>query len=80
MVDTERLKSLINESGIRKELIAGRCGMSISSLNNKLAQRTAFNVEEAVQISGILGIDRPTFMDIFFKDDVGNMPTQGRFA
>lgn len=79
MVDTERLKSLINDSGIRKEIIAGKCGISLSSLNNKLAQRTVFNIEEAVEIKNILGIDMPTFNEIFLKGEVGNMPT-GRFA
>ena len=80
MVDTERLKSLINQSGIRKELIAGKCGMSISSLNNKLAQRTDFCIEEAVSICDLLQIDKPTLLEIFFKDEVGKMPTDGRFA
>lgn len=79
MVDTERLKSLINDSGIRKEIIAGKCGISLSSLNNKLAQRTVFNIEEAVEIKNILGIDMPTFNEIFLKGEVGNLPT-GRFA
>lgn len=76
MVDKERLKTLIAESGISKELIAGSIGISITSLNNKISQRTGFYLEEAVKISKLLKIDRDTMFDVFFKDDVGNEPTE----
>ena len=80
MVDTTRLNDLISKSGIRKELIAGAVGVSISTLNNKLSKRTDFRIEEAQTISNILGIDKTTMIDIFFMDEVGKMPTKGERA
>ena len=77
MIDTGKLNDLITKSGIRKEIIAGAAGMSIGSLNNKLAGRTAFYIEEATTISHILKMDQKTFLDVFFKGEVGKSPTGG---
>lgn len=80
MVDTGRLTELISKSGVRKELIAGAAGMSIGSLNNKLAGRTAFYIEEANVIKALLNLDQKTFFDVFFASEVGNEPTGGERA
>lgn len=80
MVDTGRLTELISKSGVRKELIAGAAGMSIGSLNNKLAGRTAFYIEEANVIKALLNLDQKTFFDVFFASEVGNEPTGGKRA
>ena len=80
MVDTGKLNELISKSGIRKELIAGEAGMSIGSLNNKLAGRTGFYIEEANVIKGLLNLDQQTFYNIFFAQEVGTKSTGGERA
>ena len=80
MVDTGRLSDLIVKSGIKKELIAGAARMSIGSLNNKLAGRTAFYIEEANVIKALLNLDQKTFFEVFFAPEVGNQPTGGKRA
>ena len=78
MVDTGRLNDLISKSGLRKEVIAGAAGMSIGSLNNKLAGRTGFYIEEATAIKGLLDLDQQTFYNIFFASEVGTESTRGQ--
>ena len=75
MVDVEKLGYLIKESGLPKEMVAGLTGMSLNTLNNKLAQRTGIYIEEAEKFRKILKMNQQTFLDVFFKDDVGITPT-----
>lgn len=68
MVDTESLSTRIKKSGKSKEEICAIMGISIGSLNNKLAGRTSFTVPEAKSIQRILKIDNADMIKIFFNN------------
>lgn len=67
MPDRERLEERIQDSGLKKEFIAQKLGMSLNSLNNKISGRTSFLIGEAFKLKEILNIDEDVFNDIFLN-------------
>jgi len=76
MTKTEVLKRLIKESGIRKEKIAALLGISITSLNNKITNRTSFYADELYHLKALLNLSQAQFFDIFFASEVSDTDTR----
>jgi len=73
MVDTKSLSKRIKESGKSKEEICGIMGISLGSLNNKLAGRTSFTVPEAKDLQRILKLTDTITMQIFFGNKLSKI-------
>lgn len=74
MTNSEWLEAQIKNSGLKKQFISEKLGMSLNSLNNKLSGRTAFTVNEAIKLKLLIGIDETQFNDIFLN----SMSTENR--
>lgn len=57
MTNTELLSKLIKDSGLKLQFIAEKMGISRSSLNNKIQNRTEFRTGEIESLCSILGIN-----------------------
>ena len=57
MTNTELLSKLIKDSGLKLQFIAEKMGISRSSLNNKIQNRTEFRAGEIESLCSILGIN-----------------------
>ena len=69
MTDTAMLVEKIKRSGLHKQFIAERMGISRASLWNKVSGKTAFNQYEIAAICDVLGIkDHAEMEAIFFAD------------
>lgn len=58
MVNENLLKAKIIEKGIDKKVIAEKLGISPTSLNYKINNKTQFKASEIQLLSKILGIDK----------------------
>ena len=75
MTNTNELNKVIKESGLRKEKIANELGISLSSLNNKIANRTSFYVDEIEILKRTLKLNEKQFTSIFFAPRVSSYDT-----
>lgn len=75
MTNTIELNKVIKESGFRKEKIANDLGISLTSLNNKIANRTSFYVGEIDTLKRILKLNEKQFNSIFFAPEVSSYDT-----
>ena len=67
MVNTELLNELIDASGLKREYIAQRIGISRQALYSKILGETQFTIKEVAILSEVLGIKRLSDRDrIFF--------------
>lgn len=65
MTNTNRLKDIINDRGIKCTYIASRLGISRQSLSQKINGRTRFNNDEIKAMCDILKIKKADCFDIF---------------
>lgn len=70
MTDTERLNQKIKDSGIKKNWISEKCGMSYNSFLNKLNNKTDFTAPEISTLKDVLGLSPQEVNDIFFSQMV----------
>lgn len=70
MTDTERLNQKIKDSGIKKNWISEKCGMSYNSFLNKLNNKTDFTASEISTLKDVLGLSPQEVNDIFFSQMV----------
>ena len=70
MTDTERLNKKIKDSGIKKNWISEKCGMSYNSFLNKLNNKTDFTAPEISTLKDVLGLSPQEVNDIFFSQMV----------
>ena len=67
MVNTEMLNLLIDSSGLKREYIARRIGISRQALYSKINNVTDFTISEVVVLCEVLGIKKPSDRNrIFF--------------
>ena len=76
MVNKEVLVEEIQKSGLKKEFICSRLGMSLNTLNNKISGRTKFLVTEAFDLKTLLKMDDVLFRSIFLPN-MSTMSAQG---
>ena len=74
MVDVEKLKTEIKESGQTVRDVADKMGIDVSTLYRKLQSGgESFTVKEASQITEILSLRREKAQAIFFGNKVADM-------
>ncbi len=67
MVNTVLLNELIDASGLKREYIAQRVGISRQALYSKIQGESQFTVKEVAILSEVLGIKRLSDRDrVFF--------------
>jgi predicted transcriptional regulator len=70
MVDLERLKRIIDDSGITMVAVAKKTGILRETLYNRLAGRGEFTVSEVESISEVFHLSGQERDDIFFAKQV----------
>jgi hypothetical protein len=71
MVDTDRLRAAVKESGLKYGYIAKRLALSYQGLQNKIENKTEFLFSEAVAFAILLNIASLNEREmIFFKQKV----------
>ena len=75
MINYPALKEVVSKSGIKKSSIASRLGITRANLYDKLNGNRIFDVTEVYSLKDILRLSDQAFLDIFFNNDVGKMPT-----
>lgn len=69
MVDTEKLKRLIDQSGFKHKFIAQKLAVDSSCFSRKINNKREFKSEEIKILCGLLKIDsRDEMLSIFFTD------------
>lgn len=76
MVDTELLRKKIDESGLKLNFIAEKCGLTYQGLSNKLNNARAFKTSEAGILKDLLQLSSDEFESIFFASTVANTATK----
>ena len=56
MTDTQKLKAKIVESGLTQAKVANKLGISVTSFNNKLLNRSSFKASEMFCLCELLNI------------------------
>lgn len=69
MVNTEKLEFAIGKSGIKKQFLADKLGISTATFVNKLSGKTRFYAEEAILLLKLLQIN-PDEMTNYFNEEV----------
>lgn len=62
-----KLKIIIKKSGMKMNYIAKELGITTQSLNNKLASRTRFTINEARELIKVLNLNDKEAKEIFFE-------------
>ena len=75
MVNTELLNKKIDESGIKKKVIANRIGVSTTTLRAKTNGVYAFDSDQMTQLGKILNLNNDEFISIFFPTMVEKIST-----
>lgn len=65
MTNTELLEKHIQESGIKRRVIAEKCGFDAHTLRNKIQNRSEFTASEIIIISKILSLPNKVRDEIF---------------
>ena len=66
MTDTAKLKQAIADSGLKKGYIAKQMGISRTSLDNYINNRTELRQSHIEALSTILNLDKDQRLSIFF--------------
>lgn len=80
MTDTELLRSIIKEKGLKFGFIAKKLGLSAYGFQKKVQNQNEFKVKEVDALCKILGIEDVNLKEaIFFaKEDDYKSPTGGK--
>ena len=77
MTNTELLKEIINEKGIKKKRIIEELGMGYNSFQKKLNNLKPFNAIEIEKLCNLLDINSLKLKErVFFATDVDKMSTK----
>ena len=77
MTNTKELNKRILETVGRKEIVAAKLGISLTSLNNKIANRTEFKASEISILKKLLKLSEEDVFRIFFTAKVSSYDTLG---
>lgn len=70
MVDAEKLKQKIEDSGLKIGFIAGKLGLSHQGFLNKLNGEYSFKLDEIQKLCNTMNLSAEDRDSIFFADDV----------
>lgn len=65
MTNTELLEKRINESGMKRCVIATKCGVDAHTLRNKIKNKSEFTASEIVALSKLLSLTNRERDEIF---------------
>ena len=68
MVDTVRLKELVDESGLRKSFICEKLGITRSGYFKKETGKSDFTASEIKVLKGLLKLSNKDVADIFLTE------------
>lgn len=68
MIDLEKLRNLIDDSGLKMNFIASELNLSRESLYYKLEGKTEFKVSEVQKLTRVLNMSNDMRNIIFFKN------------
>ena len=77
MTNTKELNKRILETVGRKEIVAAALEISLTSLNNKIANRTEFKASEISILKKLLKLSEEDVFRIFFTAKVSKYDTLG---
>ena len=77
MTNTKELNKRILETVGRKEIVAAKLEISLTSLNNKIANRTEFKASEIAILKKLLKLSDEDVWRIFFVAKVSSCDTLG---
>lgn len=75
-MNNEKLKEVIQESGIKISVLADKIGISRQSLYMKINGERSFDQGEIMALKSNLHLSDEQFMTIFFSDDVDKLSTK----
>lgn len=65
MTDTEQLRKIISNSGLKYSYVAEKIGLTYQGFKNKIENKNLFNVEEVDKLCKLLNIT-----DIYQKEEI----------
>ena len=75
-MNNEKLKEVIQDSGIKISVLADKIGISRQSLYMKVNGDRSFDQGEIMALKSNLHLSDEQFMTIFFSDDVDKLSTK----
>lgn len=72
-MNNEKLKEVIQDSGIKVSVLADKIGISRQSLHMKLNGERNFDQGEIMSLKAYLHLSDEQFIEIFFNDDVDSL-------
>ena len=75
-MNNEKLKEVIQDSGIKISVLADKIGISRQSLYMKINGERSFDQGEIMALKSNLHLSDEQFMTIFFSDDVDELSTK----
>jgi hypothetical protein len=79
LTDTDKLRTMIKESGLKYNYIANKLSLSRHGLKKKIDNDSEFKSSEIIALSEILHIRSPEEREsIFFRPEVDNKSTHVR--
>ena len=75
-MNNEKLKEVIQDSGIKMSVLADKIGISRQSLYMKINGERSFDQGEIMALKSNLHLSDEQFMTIFFSDDVDKLSTK----
>lgn len=67
MVDTERLRAVIKQSGLKKSFLAAQLSLSRQSFSARLSGSTDFRVREILKLREVLQLSSAETEEIFLR-------------
>lgn len=67
MIEVEKLKEIIDESGMTMVAIARKCNMSRETLYRKISGRSEFTASEIIRLTGVLDLSKRERDEIFLS-------------
>lgn len=75
-MNNEKLKEVIQESGVKVSVLADKIGISRQSLHMKLNGDRNFDQGEIMSLKTILHLSDAQFLEIFFNDSVDSLSSE----
>ena len=75
-INLDLLTKKIEQSGMKRKVIAEKMNLTTAGLRNKLIGKRDFNATEIKSIAHAINLTGDDILNIFFADDVGEMSTK----
>ena len=75
-INLDLLTKKIEQSGMKRKVIAEKMNLTTAGLRNKLIGKRDFNATEIKNIAHAINLTGDDILNIFFADDVGKTSTK----